>query len=629
MTFKDVAIKNFKENLRNYSAYFLCNCFTIMLFFMYAILMFNRAMTRNEQLDALRYIFPITIVAIGLFSIFFINYAHRTFIKGRNKEFGIYMSLGMTERDIRRLVNIENIIISISSFLVGILVGLLFSRLFQMVIIHMLGVKNITYQLSYKAFLVTIGVYVVIFSIVFLDTNIRLKRMDIGMLLKESRKGEGKSNPRKDRILGTVGILSMAFSVFLVMTIATNDRLNSNPILLIIYMLVSFLGVYLVLAYGGNMVIARVKRSRFYLRNLIAITQIHYKFSQNKKIIFILSILSSMTIFLVASPFSLLNLTKDIAEMDPYHLEFVRSDTENQISEETLDRILSSANVVSKNILTFLTTDIAENGKSVKQSPIMPQSEYNAYVKKDITIPEGEAIYFILDWTPGNHGIAQGMDYIVSRGDSRLKIKVAESKRMDWTTTTFGSDGLLVMNDKDYEVFRSNAKAQELNYFYTICFHNWEDSKDEILSLKENLGESKQYVLDATILRYASMKKAYSVFLFVTSLLGVLFFVASGSVLYFKQYTEMDETKRTFYRLYKIGITRKEISSIIRNELLVIFYLPLLFGSFIGVSLIYLMTYIVGGDGIIVEFIQTAFKLIGVYFVLQSIFYFITKRKYM
>jgi putative ABC transport system permease protein len=125
------------------------------------------------------------------------------------------------------------------------------------------------------------------------------------------------------------------------------------------------------------------------------------------------------------------------------------------------------------------------------------------------------------------------------------------------------------------------------------------------------------------------MKKGYSVFLFVTSLLGVLFFVASGSVLYFKQYTEMEETKRTFYRLYKIGITRKEISSIIRKELLVIFYLPLLFGSFIGVSLIYLMTYIVGGDGIIVEFIQTAFKLIVVYFVLQSIFYFITKRRYM
>lgn len=102
-----------------------------------------------------------------------------------------------------------------------------------------------------------------------------------------------------------------------------------------------------------------------------------------------------------------------------------------------------------------------------------------------------------------------------------------------------------------------------------------------------------------------------------------------GIVLYFKQFSEIEEMKKTFMQICKIGITRKEISRIISKELLIIFYLPLLFGSYMGVSLIYLMTFIVGGGDIIKQFVQTASVVIGIYFILQSIFFFVTRKRYM
>ena len=78
---------------------------------MYTTMLFNEDLKGTDQMELVGYVFPTTLVAIGAFSVFFISYAHRTFIKGRNKEFGIYMSLGMNDKDIKNLVLLENMII--------------------------------------------------------------------------------------------------------------------------------------------------------------------------------------------------------------------------------------------------------------------------------------------------------------------------------------------------------------------------------------------------------------------------------------------------------------------------------------------------------------------------------------
>jgi putative ABC transport system permease protein len=68
--------------------------------------------------------------------------------------------------------------------------------------------------------------------------------------------------------------------------------------------------------------------------------------------------------------------------------------------------------------------------------------------------------------------------------------------------------------------------------------------------------------------------------------------------------------------------------SIIGKELVVVFFLPLIFGTFLGLSLIYLMTHIVGGQSVMGEFFLNAFVVVGIYFVSQGLFYLITRNKY-
>jgi len=70
------------------------------------------------------------------------------------------------------------------------------------------------------------------------------------------------------------------------------------------------------------------------------------------------------------------------------------------------------------------------------------------------------------------------------------------------------------------------------------------------------------------------------------------------------------------------------MKSVVGKELFVVFFLPLLFGTFFGTSLIYLTTYIVGGESIIGEFLRNAFFVVAVYFASQGVFYQITRVKY-
>lgn len=631
MTFKDVVFKNIKGSSKKYLAYFLSSSFSIFLFFVYAVLILNKDINNRDDTEVLTYVFPITMVAIALFSIFFINYAHAAFIKGRNKEFGIYFSLGMNGKELKKLISIENTVICGASLFTGIGAGALFSRFFTMIIMSLLEIKNIRFSLDYKPFLLTVVVFAFIFLTVMLATYISMRKMDISSLLRETRKSEGKEYSLFDLVFGALGIIIMALSVVFLIIIAKQDDLNSNPIVLMLYMGTAFIGVYLTLSHGGNLIFHLIKGSRYYYRNMLFLTQLHYKFGQNKKIIFILSVLSTMTIFLVASPFSLFSLSETIAEMEKNHLEYVETAAINRLSDDELNKIVESNNLASNTKLKFIFLSTIKGAINLKCcKPVISVDEYNMLTKNKLVLKKGEAFNVIIDWQPGVHGINPGSIHELYVGEDSYPLRFIASERQNWIAgvKSFPTDSIAVINRYDYKKLLSSITEQNIGYYHLIQFKNWKKSKPVVIELKKTLGNS-ELMVGSMIDTYDDLRKGYSVFLFVCTVMGILFFVSGGSVLYFKQYTELPDTKVAFYKLYKVGINDLEMKKIIGKELFIVFFLPLLFGTFLGVSLIYLMTYIVGGEAIMKEFLTNASIVVAIYFLSQGIFYIITRNRYM
>src|SRR5690625_5823252 len=128
MTFRQFAFNNVFRNKRLYVAYFLSSLFTVMIFFTFAIFAFHPTLT-GENINA--NVTQGMLVAGGIiyiFSFFFILYSMSSFLQSRKKEFGIFMIHGMSHRQIRWMVFLENMLIGFGATIICIGFGLIFSK---------------------------------------------------------------------------------------------------------------------------------------------------------------------------------------------------------------------------------------------------------------------------------------------------------------------------------------------------------------------------------------------------------------------------------------------------------------------------------------------------------------------
>lgn len=645
MTFKDVAVKNFKANIRKYSAYFLCSSFSVMVIFMFSTLIFNKQLTDFCKMINVSFIIYFSLIAVIVFSIFFINYAHTTFIKSRHKEFALYMTLGMTKKDINKIVLVENSLILASSMIIGLVSGVLFSRLFQMVLMKIIDIDNMDFSFDIRSFVITFVTFTVIYITVIFLSRIATRKLEISELLKHSRKNKKQ---RYSLTAGIIGVILVLLSSAMMFIISDNKDLN-NMLTLLIYYIVCFTGVYLILSNFGVLLIRLIKgRSSVYYNNLLSVNEISSKFSQNKKIIFVLCILSSIIIFCIASPFALYQQSGNIAvNTSQANIEYASVAGINAISDSDIDELISKDGIklTEKKSFEFLKVDYKGGGDNydfLHIKPVISVSTFNKYFSKNLEIPEGQAMNFITAWEPNNHGLNPGDQFELLTPEKAFKYQVQESSREPFIANgnVFPSSSGIVLNDKDYNNLKSAIEQSNIGSFKILMFDDWKKSENIINSLKSKLTKlnsgikqsnadiSKHFGVSSTYGSYIELKKVYSVMFFIFSFMGLLFFITSGSVLYFKQYSELNETKAKFSKLYKIGIKSSEIKTVISRELAVTFFTPLIFGTIVGYSMMYLMTFMVGGDFVLGPFMKFATFAVIAYFLFQSVFYLITKKKY-
>lgn len=598
-------------------------------------------------------LFYIALTALTVFSIFFINYAHSSFMKSRGKEFGVYLTLGMDYDYLKQFVNIENAVIILSSFAAGIVSGVVFSRLFQMVVLDLLNIKGVKYSLNYKSFALTAFVFVFIFLIVIVLGNLEIRKLDAADLFKEPRRKEKES--KNSFAFGIIGIVITLLSVIMLVVIAKNEKLNGNTGVVISYFILSFAGIYMIIAYIGPVIMGFIRGSNYYYKNILYITEIDHKFGEMKKIIFVLTILSAMTITLVASPFALYSLSEKIAQMNqPDHIEFAQIGNINKLTQNEYKNIINNsndnANVESMRDTQFISLQlIGDNDKYdiIKSKPIVSQKNYNSITGCSVKLKKGEALNVITAWQPGYHGIIPLKNITFTDGLKKFSFVVKNSARGKWIASSSGmsqgtycSDSGIVVSDEDYNYIKNNVLSSCIGVFHGVKFKDWKKTDNISYKLTDALNKKNVqlpkdekkicpfFQVFSIVKNYEALKRGYSFFIFVTTVMGILFFIASGSVLFFKHFTEISDDKKRFYKLYKIGMNEKETSSVIAKELRVSFFLPLILGSVLGYSYIYLLAYMFGGGDIIEKFMFYVTIVVIAYFLFQTAFYYITKNKY-
>ncbi|MDZ4910903.1 FtsX-like permease family protein, partial [Clostridium perfringens] len=86
-------------------------------------------------------------IIVYVFLFFFVFYSVSVFLKGRNKEFGILYSLGISNKQIQKMIFIENFIINTLSSTLGVIVGLIFSKIVLISISNLLGIEPLKFYI--------------------------------------------------------------------------------------------------------------------------------------------------------------------------------------------------------------------------------------------------------------------------------------------------------------------------------------------------------------------------------------------------------------------------------------------------------------------------------------------------
>lgn len=637
MTFRELAFKNLKGHWHQYSAFFFSCTFTVMIFSMFASFIYNTDVVsghieggkqvRNGLL-ACEYI-------IIIFSFFFVLYSESAFIKSRKKEFGLLSLFGMTRGQIQKLVLQESMMIGVLAIGSGLILGLLFSKLFLMVISYLLRVTSpIHFRIVPEAIWVTIVCFFVLFGIVTLFQVLRIGKSEIIELLRASRKP--KSPPISSKWLVALSVITLlgGYGLAYISTLTT-----------IAFLMFPVLGLVLVGSYflftQGSVAILRglQKRKTIYYQktHLLSIAQLVFKMKDNARMLFMVTILSAVVLTAAGTLYIFYKgILFNVTSAYPRTFSFNERGTmiQNSHVPERVDQILKSSGAVVKDQIHL--KGVITNFKVSSMRPhlthtfLISETQYNHQVQK---IPGKKAVYLkkgqaVLSYAGPNlmPEFYKGVKASVELNSQSMPLHLVKQQTLNNGLINIGGTmfGVLVVSDQDYQRLTSGVVESQKMEAYAYDLENWKKTEPIMKKIEKIMPTDDRMAFRTKVDNFIIAQQIGSLTLFIGVFVSLLFFIAAGSMIYFKLFTELDEDYAQLQALKRMGVTDQEMKNMMTFQIAIIFFVPFIIGAihalfaFKMLNNIQVFGMIWGYGGIV----------IGIFFLMQLVYFLITRKTY-
>ena len=196
MLFK-ISLKNISKSIKDYTIYFFTLILGVAIFYVFnaiddQTIMMNVSSSTYEIIKLMTSMLSGVSVFVSLVFAFLIIYANRFLIKRRNKELGIYLTLGMSKRKVSLILFIETLLIGMLSLLIGICVGFLLSQLMSILVANMFeaDLTKFKFIFSSSACLKTLMYFGIMYFVVMLFNTISISKCKLIDLLHSNKKSE-------------------------------------------------------------------------------------------------------------------------------------------------------------------------------------------------------------------------------------------------------------------------------------------------------------------------------------------------------------------------------------------------------------------------------------------------------
>ena len=199
MKYFDMALKNIRKSVKDYTVYFLTLIFSVAVFYVFnsvgdQSILKTVASSENQYLKLLTGIIEALSVFIAFVLGFLIIYANSYLIKRRKKEFGVYLILGMRKQDVRKIMVSELAVVASLALAAGTVIGIITSQITSILVAKMFDYDMSSYYftVSGTAVLKTLISYVIIFIVVMIFELVSISKLKLIDLLSANKKSEIK-----------------------------------------------------------------------------------------------------------------------------------------------------------------------------------------------------------------------------------------------------------------------------------------------------------------------------------------------------------------------------------------------------------------------------------------------------
>ncbi|XTR36913.1 FtsX-like permease family protein [Paraclostridium tenue] len=630
MLFK-LSKRNVQRSMKDYSIYFFTLVLGVCIFYIFNSVEAQTAMmdmTENQKMlmKSLDMIISIVSVFVSFILGFLIIYANNFIIKKRNREFGIYMTLGISRSKIAFMLFYETIIVGVMSLAVGLFVGVFLSQGLASVTAKLFSVDMKKYQFvfSKEACIKTIIYFSIMFFITMILNFVVVSRYKLINLINSQRKNEKLkgTNLILSVALFIISIVCLGFAYKLILENALVDITDNNFKLSI---LLGVVGTVLFFRSLAGFFIKLVQNDKnLYLKNLNTFTlrQLNSKINTNYISMSIICLMLFISIGMYSTAIGLKNAMEKSAESQtPYDVTVIetynpqeKTNYSNEKLSEILKKLDLNVNDYSKEYLDYnfykspikfikMFENTSDNflSKQLKVTmnyniPIIKLSDYNKLNKmagkKPINLKDKEVVFItnsstmenpIKEYIKNNKSIKIGNDEFKINKDYKY-----ESLENDLAKDNFIT---FLVEDKYADKYDISQKCLSFNYVgdkkdtENKLTKNIEKSENKQIQYQKDHGSilifiSKQIVLDINMSNAA-------MFLYIGLYIGIIFLISSAAVLALNQLSGATESLGRYEILKKLGVSSKMINKSIFIQVFIYFSLPIalaLVHSYFGIK---------------------------------------------
>lgn len=638
MYFK-LATRNLKKSLRDYTIYFLTLVFGVCIFYTFNSIESQKIMMNLTEVQVVA--FQMTDLVMGVASVFIsfvlgflIVYANNFLIKRRKKEFGIYMTLGMENTQLSKVIFVETMLIGIISLIVGIALGVLLSQVLSIFTAKLFkaNLVNFTFVFSKFSFIKTIVCFGLIYLVVLIFNSFIIRKVKLIDLLTSEKKNE-KLRVKNIWISVVVFIVSIVMISLAYYIVLKNGVAIASPTFLGIPVLLGSIGTLLFFfSLSGFLLKVMQSNKKFYLKdlNMFVLRQINSKINTT----FISMTFICLMLFIAICTFSSglginKGLNKDVEDLTKFDITIWNLNGDNIENELGKDKLNSIGNYAE---YTNYITDVPyskflnKNGMEIGSSyyPIFTDSYINAITISDfnelLRLLGKEAIHLNKDEYLVFSDIEDMQKSIKESMDNKIKISINGKELtpannevfniVAYDSTMKNNICTFVVNDEVIEGLKPintylnlNYKGNKSNAEGYINELLKDNNKTEIYyATKENV-ESTMAGLGATVS-------------YLAIYMGVIFLITSAAVLALQQLCESADNIYRYDLLKKVGVDERIINKSLFVQVGIYFMIPLivaLIHSIAGLKFAQGVVSIVGDGNMMKDILITLVVLVVIY----------------